>query len=91
MPIMVNIFYLSYTFEGHPEPESAGTPKNHSLLRKNILDFTIPDHETSQPVIKRKIMAQKIHPRGCNLGDFFSSPSGHFFKKKSVECSAHTI
>ena len=34
-------------------------------------------------------MVQKIHTQGVIWGALFPSPSGHFFKKKSAECSVH--
>ena len=50
------------------------------MLSKNLLDFTIPDHDTPQLVLKGKIMVQKIHPRGVIWGAFFPPPVV-FFKK----------
>ena len=47
---------------------SLSQPENHSLLSKNLLDFTIPDHDTPQPMLKGKIMLQKW---GVIWGDLF--------------------
>ena len=59
---------------------SLSQPENHSLLSKNLLDFTIPDHDTPQLVLKGKIMVQKIHPRGVIWGAFFPPPVVFFQK-----------